>query len=49
MTSRTANKVSPGVREWAVRLVPEHEAQRPSRWATILSIAAKIGCTGQTL
>ena len=26
-------------------MVPEH----PSRWATILSIAAKIGCTGQTL
>lgn len=30
-------------------MVPEHEAQNPSRWATILSIAAKIGCTGQAL
>jgi transposase-like protein len=30
-------------------MVQEHEAQHPSRWATIVSIAAKIGCTGQTL
>jgi transposase-like protein len=30
-------------------MVLEHEAQHPSRWATILSIAAKIGCTAQTL
>jgi len=26
-------------------MVVDHEAQHPSRWATILSIAAKIGCT----
>jgi transposase len=49
MTSKTTNKFSPEVRERAVRMVLEHEVQHPSRWATVLSIATKIGCTGQTL
>ena len=40
---------SPEVRERAVRLVREHAEDYPSRWAAIISIAAKIGCSAQTL
>src|SRR5271169_2251329 len=49
MTTKTTNKFSPEVRSRAVRLVFDHERDYPSRWAAISSIAAKIGCTPQTL
>jgi transposase len=47
--SNTTNKFSPEVRERAVRLVLDNGAQHPSRWQAVMSIAAKIGCTPQTL
>src|SRR5574337_855746 len=45
----TSKRYSPEVRERAVRLVFEHRAEHDSQWAAIISIAAKIGCTAETL
>jgi transposase-like protein len=42
-------RYSPEVRERAVRLVEEQEKTAESQWAVIQSIAAKIGCTSETL
>ena len=42
-------RYSPEVRERAVRMVLEHQREYESQWAAIGSIAAKIGCTRETL
>ena len=42
-------RFSPEVRERAVRMVFEHGEEHASQWAAISSIAAKIGCTAETL
>ena len=46
---RKSPKFSPEVQERAVRMVFDAKDQYPSQWAAIESIAAKIGCTGETL
>ena len=43
------SRYSQEVRERAVRMVFEHEGQHGSRWATISSIASKIGCSPEAL
>jgi transposase len=45
----TSKRYSPELRGRAVRLVFEHASQHESQWAAIESIAAKIGCTAETL
>jgi Transposase. len=42
-------KFSPEVRERSVRMVLEHQGEYESQWAAICSIAAKVGCTPETL
>jgi transposase len=49
MTDPRQRRFSPEVRERAVRLVRQHQGEHATQWAAISSIAAKIGCTGETL
>ena len=48
MTKRTP-PYSPEVRARAVRMVLDHQGDHGSQYAAIQSIAAKIGCSGETL
>ena len=48
-TRKPAKTFSPEVKERAVRMVREHQGEHASQWAAIRSIAAKIGCSGETL
>ena len=49
MSKPTTNKFSAEVWDRAVGMVFDHQAEHPSQWAAIDSIAGKIGCTGETL
>jgi transposase-like protein len=44
-----SSRFSPEVRERAVRMVWEHQAQHASQWAAITSIAGKMGGAAETL
>ena len=48
-TNRTAEPYPAELRERAVRLVREHAAEHASLAAAIRSVAAKIGCSAETL
>ncbi len=47
--SKTTNKFSSEVRARTVRMMLDHQADYPSRWSAVVSVADKIGCAPQTL
>lgn len=46
MTNKATDKFPPEGRDRAVRVVLDHERDHESCSAVIVSISAKIGCTG---
>ncbi len=46
---KTTANYAPEVRERAVRMVLDHAGGHATQWEAIVSIAAKIGCTRETL
>jgi transposase len=47
--TKSSVRYSPEVRARAVRMVLDHQADHPSQWAAIGSIASKFGCSPETL
>ena len=49
MTRKTAKQCSPELRERAVRIVQDWEREGGPQWESIGTMAAKIGCSRETL
>jgi len=47
--NKTTNKFAPEVRARAIRMVLDRQQDYPSRWAAVVSISEKIGCSPPTL
>ena len=47
--TKSSVRYSPEVRARAVRMVLDHQGDHPSQWGAMVSIAAKMGCTAETL
>jgi transposase len=47
--TKRSTPLSPEVYEPAVRMVFGHQGEHGSQYAEIRSVAAKIGCSGETL
>ena len=48
-TKRTVKPYPAELRERAVRMVQEQAREHASEWAAMRSVAAKVGCTAETL